>query len=77
MKQILLLSAAYANGGAYVDAGATVNVGTGKHDITEERAEEIVAGKRAEVIEDASADEVEGEGEDATPKAPAKKTPAR
>jgi len=43
-KVILLLSAAYLNGNAFVDAGATVSIGTEKHEITEERALDIEKG---------------------------------
>jgi hypothetical protein len=45
-KVILLLSAAYLNGNAFVDAGATVGIGTDKHEITEERAVDIEKGLR-------------------------------
>jgi len=54
-KVILLLSAAYANGGAFVDAGNVVPIGTDKHEITEERAVDIEKGLRGKIsnVEDA------------------------
>lgn len=61
--KILLLSAAYLNGGAYVDAGTDVTVGDGKNEITEARAEEIVVANRAEVMDEVVDDEDAGEGE--------------
>lgn len=65
-KIILLLSAAYANGGAYVDAGNTVDIGDGKHEITDERAVDIEKGLRGKIsdVEDAH-DEGDGDGFDA------------
>ncbi len=59
-KVILLLSAAYLNGNAFVDAGATVSIGTEKHEITEERALDIEKGLRGEISEVEDAD---GEGD--------------
>jgi len=59
-KVILLLSAAYLNGNAFVDAGATVSIGTEKHEITEERARDIEKGLRGEISEVEDAD---GEGD--------------
>ncbi len=65
-KVILLLSAAYLNGNAFVDAGATVGVGTEKHEITEERAVDIEKGLRGEISEVEDADgEGDGDGFDA------------
>ncbi len=65
-KVILLLSAAYLNGNAFVDAGATVGVGTEKHEITEERALDIEKGLRGEISEVEDADgEDDGDGFDA------------
>jgi hypothetical protein len=62
-KVILLLSAAYLNGNAFVDAGATVGVGPEKHEITEDRAVDIQKGRRGEISEiDDEAEEVEGDG---------------
>lgn len=63
---ILLLSAAYANGGAYVDAGNTVPIGDGAHEITHERAVDIENGMRGEISEvedDAEVEEAEDEGD--------------
>lgn len=57
MKMILLLSAAYLNGGGYVDAGHSVEVGEGKHQITEERAVDIERGLRGEISEVEEADQ--------------------
>lgn len=65
-KVILLLSAAYMNGNAFVDAGATVGIGTDKHEITEERAVDIEKGMRGEISEIEDADgEDDGDGFDA------------
>lgn len=50
-KVILLLSAAYANGGAYCDAGATLAVGDGKNEITAERAKDLAKSKYGEISE--------------------------
>lgn len=63
MKMILLLSAAYLNGGGYVDAGASVEVGEAKHQITEERAVDIQRGLRGEISEVEATDEDEDEGD--------------
>lgn len=65
-KVILLLSAAYLNGNAFVDAGATVGVGTEKHEITEERALDIEKGLRGEISEVEDPDsEIDSDGFDA------------
>lgn len=56
-KVILLLSAAYTNGNAFVDAGATVPIGTDKHEITEQRAVDIEKGLRGEISEVEDADD--------------------
>ena len=56
MKVILLLSAAYANGGAYCDAGATLPVGDGKHEITAERAKDLAKSKYGEISDLPDAD---------------------
>jgi hypothetical protein len=48
-KVILLLSAAFTNGNGFVDAGATVPVGTEKHEISEARALDIEKGLRGEI----------------------------
>lgn len=61
-KVILLLSAAYLNGNAFVDAGATVSIGTEKHEITEERARDIEKGLRGEISDAEDADE-DGDGD--------------
>lgn len=45
MKVILLLSAAYANGGAYVDAGESLPIGDGKGEITSDRAKDMEKSK--------------------------------
>ncbi|MDD1450824.1 hypothetical protein NHF48_007385 [Sphingomonas sp. H160509] len=60
-KVILLLSAAYLNGNAFVDAGATVGIGTDKHEITEERAVDIEKGLRGEISEVEDADDTDGD----------------
>jgi len=62
MKKILLLSAAYANGGAYVDAGNTLEIGDGKHQITNERAVDIESGLRGEISDVEETDE-DGDGD--------------
>lgn len=65
-KVILLLSAAYLNGNAFVDAGATVAIGTDKHEITEERAIDIQKGLRGEISEvEDETDAVDSDGFDA------------
>lgn len=51
MKRILLLSAAYLNGGAYVDAGEAPVIGPEKHEITEERALALEKSKLGEIHE--------------------------
>lgn len=56
MASIQLTSPAYANGGRYLETGTVVTVGDGKHEITEERAADIVKGERAIDIEDDEAD---------------------
>lgn len=63
MKTILLLSAAYLNGGTYVDAGAQVPIGTEKLEMTEERAEMMVTAKLAEVVPDDEAADEDAGGE--------------
>ncbi len=63
MKMILLLSAAYLNGGGYVDAGHSVEIGDEKHQITDERAADIERGLRGEISEVEEADEDGQEGE--------------
>lgn len=57
MKLLLLLSAAYTNGGSFVDAGATLEIGGEKHQITEFRADDMFKAGRGEIVED---DEDEG-----------------
>lgn len=65
-KVILLLSAAYLNGGAYADAGATVPIGPGKHEITDERATDIEKGLRGEISDvEETVEDSEGDGFDA------------
>ena len=61
MKMILLLSAAYLNGGGYVDAGNSVEIGEEKHQISEERAVDIENGMRGEISEVEEADESVGD----------------
>lgn len=61
-SHILLLAAAYLNGGAYVDAGVSVRVGAAKNEITEERAAEIVRMRRAEEVD--GADDEAGDDSD-------------
>lgn len=61
MKQILLLSAAYSNSNTYADAGSTLEIGDGKHQITEERALDIEKGLRGEISEVEDTDEVDDE----------------
>lgn len=63
MKKILLLSAAYLNGGGYVDAGTEVPVGTEKLEMTEERASDMVTAKLAEELPDDDAGDA-GDGLD-------------
>lgn len=64
MKHILLLSAAYLNGGAYADAGETVAIGDGKQEITEDRAVDIENGMRGEITEvEDDVEEAEDEGD--------------
>jgi topoisomerase IA-like protein len=72
MTKILLLSAAYLNGGAYVDAGAEVPVGDGAGEMTEERAIDMVAAKLAEEVPDG-----ETAGDEASDGAAVQKTAAR
>jgi hypothetical protein len=59
---LLLLSAAYSNSNAYIDAGATVEVGPDKHQITEERARDLVKSKLAEASEVDEDDDGENDG---------------
>ena len=59
MKVILLLSAAYANGGAFVDAGESLPIGDGKGEITSDRAKDMEKSKLgtiSEVADDAADD---------------------
>ena len=68
MKKILLRSAAYLNGGAFVAVGTEVPVGTEKLEMTEERASDMVDAKLAERLaddEDAGEEDDEGEEDDA------------
>lgn len=60
MKVLLLLSAAYANGGAYVDAGETLVIGDGKSEITSDRAKDMEKSKLGTITE--VADEAEDDG---------------
>lgn len=64
MKKILLLSAAYLNGGAYVDAGTEVPVGPEKLEMTEERADMMVTAKLAEELPDDEVASDTGDGLD-------------
>ena len=57
MKLIVLLSAAYTNGNAFVDAGNTLEIGAEKHQITEERAEDIAKSGRGEIVEPEDAED--------------------
>ncbi|MBB3691458.1 hypothetical protein [Sphingomonas sp. BK580] len=79
MKKILLLSAAYLNGGAFVSADTVVPVGDEKLEMTEGRAADMVKAKLAEELaddEDGAEEGAEGEGEgESEPAAPA--APAR
>ncbi len=52
MKKILLLSAAYLNGGAFVSVGTEVPVGPEKLEMTEGRASDMVKAKLAEELPD-------------------------
>lgn len=61
MASMQLTSPAYANGGRYLETGTIVTIGDGKHEITEERATDIIAGERAIEVED----EAEPESDDA------------
>jgi hypothetical protein len=66
---LLLLSAAYSNSNTYIDAGATVEVGPEKHQITEERARDLVKSKLAEASEvDEDGDENDDVSDDLTGK---------
>ncbi len=70
MTTILLLSAAYLNGGAYIDAGKEVPVGDGNGEMTAERAAGMVAARLAEEVPDA--DPTDGDvGTDAAAQKPA------
>ena len=60
MKLLLLLSAAYTNGGSFIDAGATLEIGTEKHQITEFRADDMSTAGRGEIVENEEDDEDEG-----------------
>lgn len=67
MKKILLLSAAYLNGGSFVCANTEVPVGTEKLEMTEERAAGMIASKLAEELSDeepAADDSGNGDGLD-------------
>ena len=61
MKHLLLLSAAYTNAGTFVDAGNTLEVGDSKHQITDERAEDMKKAGRGEIteVQDEDADDVD------------------
>lgn len=50
--RIYLTSPAYANGGRYLEIGAVIGVGEAKHEITAERAEDLVVAERATEVED-------------------------
>lgn len=52
MKKILLLSAAYLNGGAFVPVGTEVPVGPEKLEMTEGRASDMVKAELAEELPD-------------------------
>lgn len=74
MRCILLLSAAFANGGAFIEAGETVPVNDEKRGITDERAQDIVDGGRGEFHEvDDEGDLDAGDGLDAMKVADLKK----
>ncbi|OJU22699.1 MAG: hypothetical protein BGN95_03790 [Sphingomonas sp. 66-10] len=74
MRYILLLSAAFANGGAFIEAGETVPVSDDKRAITDERAEDIVEAGRGEFREGDDDDELDaGDGLDAMKVADLKK----
>ena len=51
MKILLLLTAAYTNGGAFIDVGNTLEIGAEKHQITEERATDMKKAGRGEISE--------------------------
>lgn len=57
MKVILLLAGAYANGGAYLDAGATPTIGDAAHEITDDRAKDIEKAGGGEIAEVEDADD--------------------
>lgn len=66
MRHILLLSAAFANGGAFIEAGETVSVSDDKRGITDERAQDIVDAGRGEFHEVEDEDDLDaGDGLDA------------
>ena len=58
--RIYLTSPAYANGGRYLEVGAVVGVGTEKHEITAERADDLVVADRATEVDDEPVAEGEG-----------------
>lgn len=60
MKKILLMSAAYLNGGAFVTVGTEVPVGREKLEMTEERADAMVTAKLAEELPDDGEDDADG-----------------
>jgi hypothetical protein len=57
MRKIVLYAAALLNGGNYIDAGATVEIGDGADQISADRAKELVDGGRAASVTAARADE--------------------
>lgn len=61
MKLLLLLSAAYTNGSSFVDAGATLEIGADKHQITEERANDMAKAGRGEIVEPEDTDDNAGD----------------
>lgn len=64
MKKILLLSAAYLNGGAFVPVGTEVPVGPEKLEMTEDRASDMVKAKLAEELPDDEVDDDAGHAGD-------------
>jgi hypothetical protein len=69
MKAILLLTGAYLNGGSFVSAGETANVGAEPLEISDDRAADmVVAGYAKEVGEDGEL--IEADATDKPVKAP-------
>lgn len=77
MPAIQLTSPAYSNGNRFLDAGLIVEIGAEKHQITEERAVDIVLGNRAVEVSDEALAELEPQPEPQSAETPARRGRAK